>query len=156
MSSFPCEMLALAMVLHCRIYGQNFIEHLQYVRRYSRCWISSTQQQFFGAQLALPAAAKHIEDLVTFSKVSHSRPLWDDSANQIRIGIWHILKLNFKVKFVICFCFHLQWHCAHTVSIMGLILEHDSAVLQKYFPHKVNEKDLRPVLWIKNQQYRTE
>lgn len=53
-------------------------------------------------------------------------------------------------------CFHLdpQWHCAHVVSIMGLTLEHDSAVVEKYFPHKVNGKDLMPVLWIDNQQYR--
>lgn len=60
-----------------------------------------------------------------------------------------MLKLNFRVKSVVCFCLDPQWHCVHVVSILGLTVEDDSAVVEKYFPHKVNGKDLRPVLWVK-------
>lgn len=58
------------------------------------------------------------------------------------VSIGQILKLNFKVKSVISFCLDPQWHCAPVVSIIGLILEHDSAIVNKYFPHRVNGKGL--------------
>lgn len=102
--------------------GQNFTEHLLYVRHHFTGCISFMQEESYVAQLVLWDAARHTGESVTSSKMNHLGSLWDDPTNTTRVSIQLILRLNLKVKCVVCFCLDPQWHCALLASYYGLNL----------------------------------
>ena len=55
-------------------------------------------------------------------------------------GMWQILRVNFRVKPVVCLSLDPQWHLAQLLPIMGSVLEQGLTSVNRYFSHKTNEK----------------
>lgn len=64
------------------------------------------------------------------------------------------LRLSTNVMLVACFCLDLVTLCSNSTYHLGPLLEYNSGIINKYFPHKANGNYYGLIQWVNNQQHK--